>query len=88
VVDLFGRPIYGDGKRAKQPALFSDRHWFELGYIDAVGDHDAAERVGPAYDYGYQAGRRDVAARTVAVGITASLERAWCQARAVGNVSE
>jgi hypothetical protein len=85
MVDLFGRPIYGDGKRVVQPELFPDAHWFYLAYQDAMHGQPYARRhlsrERPAYAYGYEAGLRDLAA-----GLD-DAERAWAQARCVGNVT-
>jgi hypothetical protein len=84
MVDLFGRPIYGDDKRAKQLELFPDSHWFYLGYQDAMHGQPYARRhlsrERPAYGYGYDAGRRDLEAGQC------DAEQAWAQARCVGNV--
>jgi hypothetical protein len=78
--------VYGDGKRARQLELFPDSHWFYLGYQDGTHGQPYARRhlssERPAYGYGYDAGQRDLAA-----GLECDAERAWRQARAVGNVS-
>jgi hypothetical protein len=86
VVDLFGKPVY-ESKRARQPELFPDRHWFYLGYQDGWHGVPVARRHlardWPAYGYGLEAARRDRQ-----TGADCDADRAWRQARAVGNVAE
>jgi hypothetical protein len=87
VVDLFGKPIY-ETPRARQPELFPDSHWFYLGYQDAWHGQPYSRRhllrERPAYQYGYEAGRRDRAQDDR--DANCQPDRAWAQARAVGNV--
>jgi hypothetical protein len=75
-----------ESKPGRQLELFPDSHWFYLGYQDATHGQPYARRhlsrERPAYAYGYEAGRRDLAA-----GGECNAERTWAQARAVGNVS-
>jgi hypothetical protein len=79
--DLFGRPIY-ESRRARQPELFAPRSFFAVGYFDAVEGRQPDSRGCAAYGYGFEAGRRDLAAGTV------DEARAWRANVAVGNVTE
>jgi hypothetical protein len=81
--DLFGRPIF-DSPRARQPELFDDRHWFWEGYEDGRIGHDYVEElVAGAYLLGYSAAVRD---RRDGRGL--DVDRAWAEAKAVGNVED
>jgi hypothetical protein len=79
--DLFGKPVY-DSPRSRQPELFAPRTFFAAGYFDAVAGRDPDPHGSAAYGYGFEAGRRDLAAGTV------DEARAWRANLAVGNVSE
>ncbi len=88
MVDLFGRPIF-ESTRARQPDLFSDQHWFGIGYRD--GGSGLSEEnmlpsalLHPAYPAGFRAGRRDWSKgqHSEEAG-----ELAYRQAKAVGNVA-
>jgi hypothetical protein len=87
VVDLFGRPIY-ESAPARQLELYPDWHWFYLGYQDAWHGQPLSRRhlmrERPAYGYGYQVGRRD--RQDDDRDSNCNADRAWAQARAVGNV--
>lgn len=86
--DLFGRPIR-TGPRPKQAELFSERHWFELGYLDVWrGSYTEARggRAEVAYYLGQQAARRD--RQDDDRDSNCNPARAWAQARAVGNVTD
>jgi hypothetical protein len=84
--DLFGAPIF-ESTRAKQPALFPARHWFELGYMDCWrGAHRQRLRVPDAYQYGYEAALRD--RQQDDRDSNCDADRAWRQNVAVSNVAE
>jgi hypothetical protein len=79
--DLFGRPIY-ESTKARQPELFAPRCFFAVGYFDAVEGRQPDPHGSAAYSYGFDAGRRDLAAGTV------DEARAWRENVAVGNVAD
>jgi hypothetical protein len=81
MTDLFGRPIY-ESRRSRQPELFAPRSFFAVGYFDAVEGRAPDTHGSAAYGYGFEAGRRDLAAGTV------DEARAWRENVAVGNVTE
>jgi hypothetical protein len=82
MTDLFGRPIY-DSPPARQRPLFSARNWFHAGYTDATAGCEAPLIRGvAAYNFGFEAGRRDLAAGTL------DEARAWRANLACGNVTE
>ncbi len=81
MTDLFGRPLY-ESRRSRQPELFAPRSFFAVGYADAVAGRQADTHGSAAYGYGFEAGRRDLAAGAV------DEARAWRENVAVGNVPE
>lgn len=78
--DLFGKPIY-EAPKAEARALFGEQNWFETGYQDAQEGQEAKEK-NPAYQYGHDAGRRDLTEGRN------DPDKAYAQAHATSNVSE